>query len=100
MNDDDGDGVGTAGSGLLATTWILAFGYTVVFFFNFSPKTNYQRIWNALPILQWAFPAAALASAALLSRRETTIWKKVLGWMAFGVSLFLSWGLLRDFHGI
>jgi hypothetical protein len=100
MNDDDRDDIGTAGWGLLATAWIFAFGYFIAFFFNFSPNTNFHWIWNALPIFQWAFPAAAFASAAVLHRSETTIWKKVLGWTAFGVSLVLSWGLLRNFNGI
>jgi hypothetical protein len=89
----------TAGRGLLAATWVLAFGPLAVFYFNFSPKTNYQWLWSAFPIVLWSFPGAALACAVVLTGRETTIWKKVLVWMAVGIALLNSWSL-HDFRGI
>ena len=93
------DNFGTAGRGVLALAWAVAFGPLAVFFFNLSPKTNYHWLWAAFPILQWVFPGATLTCAVVLTRRDTTIWKKVLGWMAVGMSIFLSRGM-SDFHGI
>jgi hypothetical protein len=89
MTEDASDNFDTAGRGLLATTWVLAFGPFAVLFFNFSRTTNYQWLWGAFPILLWAFPGAALACAVVLTRRETTIWKTVLVWIAFGMSIFV-----------
>jgi hypothetical protein len=99
MSEDADDNFGTAGRGLLATAWVLAFGPIAIFFFNLSPKTDYLWLWRAFPVLLWGFPGAALACAVVLTRRDTAIWKKVLGWMAVGMSIFVSRGLY-DFHGI
>jgi hypothetical protein len=51
MTEDASDNFDTAGRGLLATAWVLAFGPFAVLFFNFSPKTDYQWLWGAFPIL-------------------------------------------------
>jgi hypothetical protein len=100
MTDDVRDSFGTAGRGLVATAWVLAFCPVAVFFFNFSPKTNYRWLWDALPVLLWGSPVSTLACAIALTRCETTDWKKLLGWMAVGMSLFMGPGLMLGFRGI
>jgi hypothetical protein len=100
MIEEATNNFGAAGRSLVAAAWILAIAPFAVFFFSLSIEIANRWFWDVLPILLWAFPLAVLACAVALTRRETTIWKKILGWMAFGMSLVLSWELLHDFHGI
>jgi hypothetical protein len=99
MLESDGERIGTGGRALLAVTWVLAFGPFAAFFFNLSPKTNYQWLWQLMPGLCLAFPLAALGCALVLTYRDTNIWTKLWGWAGFATSLVLSWGVY-DFHGI
>ncbi len=99
MFGSDGTRIGSGGRALLAITWTLAFGPLAAFFFNLSPKTNYQWLWQLMPSLCLAFPLAALGCAVAVTYRDTNIWTKLGGWAGFAMSLLTSWGV-RDFHGI
>lgn len=101
MTENAADNFDTAGRSLLATTWLLALGPVVVLFLflDLSAMTGYRWLCAPFLIFLWTCPLAAFACAITLTRCETTIWKKVLGLMAFGISLFVTWGVL-DFRGI
>ena len=96
MTDNAGDNSGTAGRGLLTTAWALAFGPFAIFFFNLSPKTDYQWLWRAFPVLLWGFPGTALACAVVLTRHDTTIWKKFLAGWRLGYRSSLVGGCLTS----
>ncbi len=96
---DPSDRVQTGGRGLLALAWAVACLPSVVLYVGVATAHTARWEWDALPTLVWACPATACACAVALTWRETTIWKKVLGWFAFALSLGLKCGLQR-FRGI
>jgi hypothetical protein len=89
----------TAGRWHLLLTWVLAIAPLGLFFFNLSPRTDYQWLWQSLATISWSFSGAVLISALGLTYRDVSIWKRILGWMAFGLSLLIAWGGV-DFEGI
>jgi hypothetical protein len=99
MFEAEREHIGTGGGALLAMAWLFALAPMALFFFNFSPKTNYQWIWHLLGAWEWVFPAVALTSAARLTYGEAAIWRKPFGWAAFGLALLVSWSLYT-FEGI